>query len=70
MYQRACAFRLRRGRVISSGVLDVFDVADADPEMNGCGVAIGAEAAVRSELVTGHERGSARDGRGVTLGLE
>jgi hypothetical protein len=42
---------LRRGRVISSGVLDVFDVAGADPEMNGCGVAIEAEAAVRSDLV-------------------
>ena len=46
-------FSLRGGRVISSGVFDVVDVADADLEMNSCDVDIGAQAAVRSELVTG-----------------
>jgi hypothetical protein len=30
----------------SADVLDVFDVAGADPEMNDCGVAIGAEPTV------------------------
>jgi len=56
-------FSLRRGRVISSGVLDVFDVADADPEVHGGGLALARRRAVRSEPVTGHERGSAQDGR-------
>jgi hypothetical protein len=46
-------FSLRGGRVIPSGVFDVVDVADADLEMNSCDVDIGAQAAVRSELVTG-----------------
>jgi hypothetical protein len=54
---------LRRGRVISSGVFDVVDVADADPEVHGSGLALARRRADRTEPVTGNERGSAQDDR-------
>src|ERR1700722_10925240 len=56
-------FSLRRGRVISSGVLDVVHVPDADPEVHGGGLALPLGRAVRSEPVTGHKRGSGQDGQ-------
>jgi hypothetical protein len=56
-------FSLRRGRVISSGVFDVVDVADAVPEVNGSGWALARRRAVCSGPVTGRERGTAQTGR-------
>jgi hypothetical protein len=56
-------FSLRRGRVIFSGVFDVVDVADADPEVHGSGLALARRRAVRTEPVTGRERGTAQTGR-------
>jgi len=63
-------FLLRRGRVISSGVFDVADVADADPEMNGWGVRRWRR---DGRSLRARHRTSARcrsGGPGITPGLE
>ena len=63
-------FSLRRGRVISSGVLDVVDVADADLEVNARRVTFAQSQDVRSMAVVGREPEPAQGGPGLTLGLE